>query len=56
MLITILIFGLTYVAFDPLKDNARLGLDLRGGVQVRWKHSGSSDDDLERAVATISNS
>ncbi|NMA02415.1 MAG: protein translocase subunit SecD [Clostridia bacterium] len=56
MLITILTFSLTYVAFDPLKDNARLGLDLRGGVQVRLEApTGSSDDDLERAVAIISN-
>jgi len=56
ILITILIFGLTYVAFEPLKDNARLGLDLRGGVQVRLEApSGSSNDDLERAIAIISN-
>lgn len=56
IMITLLILGLTYIAFDPLKENVRLGLDLSGGVQVRLEApSGSADDDLERAVAIISN-
>lgn len=54
LLIIVLIFGAAYFAIDPFKDNLKLGLDLRGGVQVRLEAKGTvTDEDIEQVIAIM---
>lgn len=52
----LLVLGLAFFSLEPLQNNVKLGLDLRGGVLVRLEASESAtDDDMARAVAIIDN-
>ena len=57
VIVLILFVAVTaFSAFDFLRDDLRLGLDLRGGVQVRLEAPvDATDDDMARAVAIIDN-
>ncbi|NLT94786.1 MAG: protein translocase subunit SecD [Clostridia bacterium] len=55
--ITVLVvIGLVFFSFEPLKENVKLGLDLKGGVQIRLEApENATDDDMNRAMAIIDN-
>ena len=56
ILITIAVIGSAFYSFDFLKDDLRLGLDLKGGVQVRLEApEDATDEDMIKAVAIIDN-
>ena len=56
LIITIAVIGLALFSFDYLKDDLRLGLDLKGGVQVRLETpEDASVEDMAKAVAIIDN-
>lgn len=56
LIITIAVLGLALFSFDYLKDDLRLGLDLKGGVQVRLEApENASAEDMAKAVAIIDN-
>lgn len=56
LIITIAVLGLALFSFDYLKDDLRLGLDLKGGVQVRLEAPEiASAEDMAKAVAIIDN-
>ncbi len=56
LIITIAVIGLALFSFDYLKDDLRLGLDLKGGVQVRLEApEDASAEDMAKAVAIIDN-
>ncbi len=55
-IITIAVVGLAFFSFNFLKNDLRLGLDLKGGVQVRLEAAeGATLDDMIKAVAIIDN-
>lgn len=56
LLIIILVIGAAYYAVDPLKENLKLGLDLKGGVQVRLQAKGTvTDKEIEQIIAIMRN-
>jgi len=56
VLITIAVLSLAFFSFDYLKDDLRLGLDLKGGVQVRLEApENATEEDMAKAVAIIDN-
>lgn len=56
LIITIAVIGLAIFSFDYLKDDLRLGLDLKGGVQVRLEAPENvTAEDMAKAVAIIDN-
>lgn len=56
LLVVLFVGGLTFFALEPLQDNVKLGLDLKGGVLVRLEApENASDDDMVRAIAIIDN-
>lgn len=44
IIITALIIGGAFWSVDPIRDNLKLGLDLKGGVMVRLQAQGSATD------------
>ena len=44
IIITALIIGGAFWSVDPIRDNLKLGLDLKGGVMVRLEAQGSATD------------
>lgn len=55
-IITIAVVSLAFFSFNFLKSDLRLGLDLKGGVQVRLEAAeGATLDDMIKAVAIIDN-
>ena len=56
LVITIAVISLALFSFDYLKDDLRLGLDLKGGVQVRLEApDNATAEDMSKAVAIIDN-
>lgn len=56
LILTVAVVGLAFFSFDFLKDDLRLGLDLKGGVQVRLEASeDATAEDMMKAVAIIDN-
>ncbi len=56
IVITIAVISLALFSFDYLKDDLRLGLDLKGGVQVRLEApDNATAEDMSKAVAIIDN-
>lgn len=56
LLVIILVVAASFFALEPLQNNVKLGLDLRGGVLVRLEApENATDDDMARAVAIIDN-
>ncbi len=55
-IITLLVIVLAFFSFGYLKDELKLGLDLKGGVQVRLEAVGeATTEDMAKAVAIIDN-
>ncbi|MBZ4655230.1 MAG: protein-export rane protein SecD [Peptococcaceae bacterium] len=53
-LIVALIAGAAFYAVEPLKNNLKLGLDLKGGVQVRLEAKGpATDRDMDQIIAVM---
>src|SRR6056297_1364920 len=56
ILITLAVISLAFFSFDFLKDDLKLGLDLKGGVQVRLEApEDATEEDMAKAVAIIDN-
>lgn len=54
VLIFALIIGAAVMAINPLKQNLSLGLDLKGGVQVRLEAKGNvTDKDIQQVIAIM---
>jgi len=54
--IVALIIGAAFLAVNPLKNTMKLGLDLKGGVQVRLEAQGAvTDKDLDQVIAIMRN-
>jgi len=54
LVIVALILGAAFFAVDPLKQSLKLGLDLKGGVQVRLEAQGSvTDRDIDQVIAIM---
>lgn len=54
LLIIVLILGAAYFSAGPLQESLKLGLDLRGGVQVRLEAQGAvTDKDIEQVIAIM---
>ncbi len=55
LIIALIIVGAFY-AVDPLKNRVKLGLDLKGGVQVRLEAQGTvTDTDIAQVIAIMRN-
>lgn len=55
-IITLLVIVLVFFSFGYLKNELKLGLDLKGGVQVRLEAVGEATaEDMAKAVAIIDN-
>jgi len=56
LLTVLLVAGLTFFAIEPLQNNLKLGLDLKGGVLVRLEApENATDEDMAKAMAIIDN-
>lgn len=56
IVVTALIIGAAFLAVDPLQENMKLGLDLKGGVQVRLEAKGDvTDRDIDQIIAIMDN-
>lgn len=54
LLIIVIILGAAYFSAGPLQESLKLGLDLRGGVQVRLEAQGAvTDKDIEQVIAIM---
>lgn len=54
--IVALIIGAAFMAANPLQKSIKLGLDLKGGVQVRLEAQGPvTDNDLDQIIAIMRN-
>lgn len=56
LLITVVIIGAAGFAVNPLKENLKLGLDLKGGVQVRLQAQGEvTQKEIDQVIAIMRN-
>ncbi|MFZ5943321.1 MAG: protein translocase subunit SecD [Bacillota bacterium] len=56
LLTVVVVAGLTFLAIEPLKNNVKLGLDLKGGVMVRLEApENASEEEMAKAIAIIDN-
>ncbi len=56
VLVVALIIGAAFMAAEPLQKNLKLGLDLKGGVQVRLEAKGEvTDRDIAQIIAIMRN-
>ncbi|MCR4442058.1 MAG: protein translocase subunit SecD [Peptococcaceae bacterium] len=56
LLITAIIVGAAILAVNPLKKSLKLGLDLKGGVQVRLQAKGTvTDKEISQIIAIMRN-
>lgn len=56
LLIIVLIIGAAVLAVNPLKENIKLGLDLKGGVQVRLEAQGDvTAKEIDQVIAIMYN-
>lgn len=56
LLIAVIIIGAAALAANPLKESIKLGLDLKGGVQVRIQAQGEvTDEELNQVIAIMRN-
>lgn len=56
LLVIIIILGAAALAVNPLKKSIKLGLDLKGGVQVRLQAKGEvTDEELNKVIAIMRN-
>lgn len=56
LLVIIIIIGAAALAVNPLRNSIKLGLDLRGGVQVRLQAKGEvTDEELNKVIAIMRN-
>jgi len=56
VLIFALIIAAAFLAADPLRQSMKLGLDLKGGVQVRLEAQGAvTDAEIEQIIAIMRN-
>lgn len=52
----LLVAGITFFAIEPLQNNVKLGLDLKGGVLVRLEAPmNATNEDMAKAIAIIDN-
>lgn len=56
LLIAVIIIGAAALAVNPFKESIKLGLDLKGGVQVRLQAQGEvTDEELDQVIAIMRN-
>ena len=54
--IVVLIIGAAFFTAEPFKNNVKLGLDLKGGVQVRLEAKGDvTDREISQVIAIMRN-
>lgn len=56
LIVVALIIGAAFLSVDPFKNNVKLGLDLKGGVQVRLEAQGEvTARDIDQVIAIMRN-
>lgn len=55
-IIVVLVIGGVFLAVKPIQENLKLGLDLKGGVQVRLQAEGAvTDQEINKIIAIMRN-
>jgi preprotein translocase subunit SecD len=55
-IIVVLVIGGAFLAVKPIQENLKLGLDLKGGVQVRLQAEGTvTDQEINKIIAIMRN-